>query len=220
MTPDSAPVAILAAGEFTASDELLQLWGDCMAFYCTDSAADRAFDLGLKISTIIGDMDSLSQEGRDRTDQKGIEVIELHEQDTNDLEKAINCVVERGFTNIRIFGIGGQRIDHTLANLSVGLRWSIRGVHITMFDTSSSICFLHENRRSVLLNDQQGSVVSLMPLTDCEAVRTWGMEFPLTGERLAMGVREGLSNVIVSTMASVSIEAGALMVAVHFRANP
>lgn len=214
MNSDS-PIAILAAGEFILTDALRPYWDECTAVYCTDGAADRAFELGLTLTAVVGDMDSISPGARKQAELKNVELIELHEQETNDLEKTLRIVRDRGHSFVRIFGIGGFRVDHTLANLSVGLRWTKLMKSVTLFDTTSKICFLDETNPTMSLTHHTGQTVSLMPLSNCCGVRTWGMEYELTGEELAMGIREGLSNVIVSSLASISLEAGALMVAVQ-----
>jgi thiamine pyrophosphokinase len=66
---------------------------------------------------------------------------------------------------------------------------------------------------------EPGEVVSLLPLhADAEGVRTGGMRWPLSGDRLRLGDTRGVSNEPIADEASVSIKAGLLLVIRHFSA--
>ena len=81
-------------------------------------AADGGYDtlcrLGVKCDLLIGDMDSLSSK------DSGVERIVFPvEKDETDMFLAYMTGVERGYTNFRIYGGVGGRIDHTFANFSL-----------------------------------------------------------------------------------------------------
>ena len=60
-------------------------------------------------------------------------------------------------------------------------------------------------------------IVSLLPVTgDVHGVRTEGLRWPLTAETLRLGDTRGVSNEPLATTATVSIEAGLLLVTRHF----
>lgn len=63
---------------------------------------------------VIGDLDSFKY-----TNHEGVNVIHDPDQDTNDLEKALNYALEQGATLAVVLGTLGKRIDHTIKNLSV-----------------------------------------------------------------------------------------------------
>ena len=63
------------------------------------------------------------------------------------------------------------------------------------------------------LDVEVGDLVSLLPVGgDADGVRTRGLRYPLSGERLRLGESRGLSNVVQATPASVSLDGGALLV--------
>jgi thiamine pyrophosphokinase len=56
-----------------------------------------------------------------------------------------------------------------------------------------------------------GTTVSLLPMTLCEGVMTKGLKWELRYESLALGQREGTSNVVVSAPVTVKVRRGELL---------
>jgi thiamine pyrophosphokinase len=56
-----------------------------------------------------------------------------------------------------------------------------------------------------------GRLVSLVPFGRVEGITTTGLKFPLRGEPLEWGVREGVSNQSVAEEVVVTIERGELL---------
>ena len=65
----------------------------------------------------------------------------------------------------------------------------------------------------MILVGEAGDLVSLLPIGgDAGGVRTEGLRWPLNGERLPMGRSRGLSNEVLTAPASVTLDAGTLLV--------
>ena len=81
-------------------------------------AADGGYDtlcrLGVRCDLLIGDMDSLSAK-----DSKAERIVFPVEKDETDMFLAYLTGVEKGYTDFRIYGGVGGRIDHTFANFSL-----------------------------------------------------------------------------------------------------
>jgi thiamine pyrophosphokinase len=60
-----------------------------------------------------------------------------------------------------------------------------------------------------------GQTISLMPLSDIPNVITTGLRWNLTGEGLAPGVRDGISNVAVSDRVTISSPTAPLVIYLH-----
>src|SRR5882724_11697385 len=108
------PPTISLAQELASCHELL---------LATDGAAHRAVELGLTPDIICGDFDSANIAVA-RQEFPSAEFLPTPDQDRGDLEKALLLALDRGATAITITGAGGGRIDHTLANFALLLRYT------------------------------------------------------------------------------------------------
>lgn len=116
MKADRTEAAILANGDFPTHPVPLSLLRTARRILCCDGAADRLAGHGLEPYRVIGDLDSLSPEGRERFAGK---LVREEEQATNDLAKAFRFACARGWRRLCILGATGGREDHTLANLGL-----------------------------------------------------------------------------------------------------
>ena len=116
MKADRIETVILANGPFPEHPVPLSLLQSAGRILCCDGAADRLVEHGLEPWRVIGDLDSLSEEGRGRVAGK---LVHVDEQETNDLSKAFRFACSHGWRRLHIGGATGGREDHTLANLSL-----------------------------------------------------------------------------------------------------
>lgn len=111
---------ILADGDFpTHSIPLAELHKKAF-LCCCDGAGKEWIERGGMPDAIVGDGDSLDDTFKKKY-QDIIHIVE--EQDDNDLTKATRFCKERGFKNILYLGTTGKREDHTIANLSLMVRY-------------------------------------------------------------------------------------------------
>ena len=103
-----------------------------------DAGYRNAERLGLRPDLIVGDFDSAPQPKTER------ETIVLpHVKDDTDTEYAAKLVSEKGFDEVLLLGgLGGRRVEHTLANLCTGLGLEQRGVRTTLLDERSRITYV------------------------------------------------------------------------------
>jgi len=107
---------ILANGAFPKHKIPLEFLFKAEQIVCCDGATQNLLIAGLKPDYIIGDMDSVSEEIKNRFASI---ILHLAEQETNDLTKAVNFCMENNLTEITILGATGKREDHTLGNLAL-----------------------------------------------------------------------------------------------------
>lgn len=108
---------ILANGEFPRKDgEAWKLLSAAARVVCCDGAAD-AYHRRFRRwpSVIIGDFDSISR--LSSRFSRSPALVWIPDQDTNDLEKAINYCAKQGWRDPVIVGATGRREDHTLGNV-------------------------------------------------------------------------------------------------------
>ena len=117
---DSSLTVILAAGDFPRKHgEARKILENAERVIACDSAAlkyRRVFKRWPEV--IIGDMDSVGE--------VNYPVIEIKEQETNDLEKAIRYCLAQGWKNLVIVGATGKREDHTIGNIYRAMKYGIK----------------------------------------------------------------------------------------------
>ncbi|MBN2355907.1 thiamine diphosphokinase [candidate division KSB1 bacterium] len=172
---------------------------------CADGGANRLAKRGIRADYIIGDLDSLRPHLRAAFASERI----IHDsgQDNSDLEKALDFAIDRGIERATVIGATGRRPDHTMANFSILLKYH-RKLSLQFID---AYCMVRIIQGKTVLNEKPGTTVSLLPMGRCEGIETEGLAYPLHKESLELGVREGLSNFIVSTPARISISKGYLL---------
>jgi len=208
--PQSKPALLFLGGEIPASSDD---WKD-LPIVCADSGAEHARRLGLDLKAIIGDMDSISEETLGYYEDRGTKIIRISEQETNDFEKALQYLLEQNIQDIRVLGMTGGRTDHTFTNFSAMLRYTDRFEKLVAIDMYGEHQFLTTRRNNASIYCPIGATISLTPFGEANGVTTTNLKYPLKGEALQLGVREGLSNVATGTPVGVTIESGALLISV------
>ena len=121
---------ILGNGEFPKASIPLSVLNGAECVICCDGAADRYMSKGMIPYRIIGDGDSLSQDILEN--HKDI-FIKISDQETNDLTKAVNYLLNEGITCFDIVGASGKREDHALGNISLLMDYRCRGADVRMY---------------------------------------------------------------------------------------
>ena len=175
--PDKLTV-ILADGDFPVKDEPVSILKSAHRIICCDGAAASLVKIGLEPDFIVGDLDSLSDELKEKFADR---LIRVREQETNDLTKAFNFCRSRNWNSICILGATGKREDHTIGNLSLLADYSktVPSIRIvtnygTFFAVSSSCTIL----------SKPGQQISIFALTNGVRVSSRGLKYPLDGLKL------------------------------------
>lgn len=148
-----------------------------------DGGADRALAAGHEPDAVIGDLDSLSQAGRDRL--SGARVHRIDEQETSDFDKALRSI---SAPFVLAVGFSGSRLDHTLSMFNVLARHPQRRCVVLGAD---DLCFL--SPRDLVLRLSPGTRLSLFPMGAVNG-RSSGLHWPIDGIDFAPGGMTGLSN--------------------------
>lgn len=163
---------ILAQGDFPKrGGRAWRILAEAKRVVACDGAA-RAYRrrLGKWPDVIVGDLDSL---GVKATRLEGVTVVKVAEQETNDLEKALNFCCERGWRDVVVVGATGRREDHTLGNVFRALDRGVRMV--TDYGEFHPVC----GRASFQCNQDCGvSVFAPDPRT---RMTSTGLRWPLGG---------------------------------------
>jgi thiamine pyrophosphokinase len=186
-----------------------------------DGGAGRALLAGLAVDLVVGDLDSLDAEDLAALVAAGAEVIRARpDKDESDTQLCLIAALERGATHIRILGaLGGSRVDHQLANVSLLALPLLDGLDVRIEDGDTTIRRIGtaDGPGTIDLVGHPGDLVTLLPVDSrVEGVTTHDLRYPLHAEALTPGPARGLSNVMSSGAARVQTARGRLLV-IHTR---
>lgn len=179
-----------------------------------DGGARLALACGLTPGLVVGDLDSLAADEVDDLRARGAEIrrVSPHKNET-DLELALLAAADLGAAWIRVCGAFGDRIDQTLANISLLALDALRGRDVRLAAGRQMLWLIGPGEH--VLHGAAGDTISLLPLAgDALGVRTEALKYPLRREPLRIGPARGVSNVMESAEARVSLDSG-LLVVVH-----
>jgi thiamine pyrophosphokinase len=182
-----------------------------------DGGALKAEAAGVTPAIVMGDGDSLDDASRARLEASGA-VLRLvpAEKDETDTELCLLEAARRDAASIVLLGaLGGPRIDHALANVSLLAMPELRGRDVAIEHAGGRLRLLGDGTEPAVaeLHGAAGDLVSLLPLgEDVDGVTTDGLAYPLAGERLRLGRARGVSNVMTGHRATVTVASGRLLV--------
>ena len=205
-------VVVVASGDLDPRDAAVLDGADLVI--AADGGATALERLGRVPDRLVGDLDSTDPGLVDRLAAAGTQV-ERHptDKDASDAELAVAVAVEAGADETVLLGaMGGERLDHAVANLLMLVDPALAGRDVRLVHGPTTVRVLRGGERMALTGGD-GDLVSLLPIGgDADGVRTEGLRWALDGEPLANGRSRGLSNEVLTAPASVTLEAGTLLV--------
>ena len=197
-------------------------WADGIDYVvAADGGARLAGPLGLRLDRWVGDGDSLPATDLAALKAGGIPVdLVRQDKDESDTELAVLAAAAVAHDVTILGALGGPRLDHTVANLSLLEHPALVGRAVRLLDDGSRVTVLHANAGAGDgtpvgrdLPGRVGDIVSLFPVGESVAgVTTEGLRYALRDEPLVAGPARGLSNVRVAASARVSIRDGRLLI--------
>jgi thiamine pyrophosphokinase len=187
-------------------------------FIAVDGGLDHLIALGLTPRLIIGDLDSANPEDVERFQAQGVELRKFPvDKDETDLELALEAAIEMEPTSIWVAGALGKRLDQTLGSIFLLSQPQLAGMDVRLVDGTCEVFLIHSSTR---ITGIPGQRVSLIPLNGpAEGVHTKGLRYPLNGETLFAHQTRGISNVLTSSSAVVSLVQGTL-ICIHQTIQP
>ena len=183
------PVTVLANGSFPSHPIAKKYLNKSGTIICTDGAADKLIDSGKNPDIIIGDFDSTSIKGKDRTG----EWIETRDQNKTDLEKTFEWCIMNNIKKIVLLGSSGKREDHTIGNLFTIAKYHDEIKCEIITNHAKIICVYGENYISADTN-QNISIIATEPI---ESITLNGLQYNMRNESLLPSAR-AISNKAIS----------------------
>ncbi|NBF38844.1 MAG: thiamine diphosphokinase [Spirochaetes bacterium] len=170
-----------------------------------DSGLERALAAGVEPGIVVGDMDSLRDQGLlDRFPTERVRSFDEDKDDT-DTEIALEILFSEGYDEVVLAGGGGGRLDHLVGILAIFDRERHPTLWITDRDEVTAVDGYLERR------GMRGRVVSFFPVGDetCRMTST-GLQWPLDELEWRHG-DVGISNRVVDDVLRVEMLSGRLI---------
>lgn len=172
--------------------------------YC-DCGLSHMKALAVKPNLIVGDFDSYKKP------DISAEIIELPcEKDDTDTVFAVKEAMKRGYTDFLIVGVVGERLDHTLGNISILLMLDSHGLKGQIVDDYSEMEIVSGKTAFV---ENRFSYFSLLNISGtAKGVTIRNAKYNLDNAEITCEYQYGISNeVIVGQKAEVSVKDGKLL---------
>jgi thiamine pyrophosphokinase len=205
-------VIIFSGGTYRDLDFYRPYTRDADLIIAADSGGAALLALGVTPGLLVGDMDSIGADAFSALKDKGVEVIEVPpEKDFTDSELALRIALERGAGDITIFGGVGDRLDHTLANISLLVYAHDKGVPARIV-TEDQEAYLLTADVTNPISGSIGDTVSLIALSDAATgVTTHHLKYPLREASLQLLSPLGVSNEVSGPNPWVEFREGRLL---------
>lgn len=172
-------------------------------------AADAGFKYCREISIlpdlVLGDFDSLG----DCPDHPNVLQLPVEKDDT-DTVFAIKLGLERGYKRFYLYGcMGGERSDHTLANLQLLLYIAKHGARAWMFGKNEIWTAIRNDK--IRLKGEGNAAVFCIDGT-AKGVTLKGLKYELDNATLTSDFPLGVSNSMTESEAEISVSDGTLLI--------
>ncbi len=190
-----SPSVLLANGEKPKNKIIIDILQNAKNIICVDNGYELASELNITPSVIIGDLDSVDIS---KVNQSVI-IIKEEDQNTNDLEKALNYCLSKNIRDIILVGATGERDDQNLATILISLDY-IEQLNIEILSDLYSIKFVNGKRE---FETEPMKEVSLISMDKENIITTQGLKYNLEKSKLS-STTHGISNYSIGKNFSIS----------------
>ena len=183
------PVIVIANGSFPSHPIAKNYLNKSGTIICTDGAADKLIDSGKNPDIIIGDFDSTSIKGKNRTGKW----IETPDQNKTDLEKTFEWCIMNNIKKIVLLGSSGKREDHTIGNLFTLAKYHDE-IQCEMITNHAKIICVSGKNYIFADTNQNISIIATEPI---ERITIDGLQYNMKNESLLPSTR-AISNKAIS----------------------
>ncbi|CAN5822359.1 thiamine diphosphokinase [soil metagenome] len=180
-----------------------------------DGALDEAVASGVFPDVLVGDLDSVSDAGREWAAEHAVVMEHPADKDLTDTELALTVAADAEPQRITMLAGTGTRLDHTIAALgALGSPVLDEVPHVDGWFGADRIVIVRPGRPETIAVTE-GATFSVLALHGaCEGVDVGGARWPLRSAHLEPLSGRGVSNVANGPDVTVSVAAGRLTVIV------
>lgn len=197
---------ITAGGDLTNQEIFIEEYNKADICIAVDSGIEFYYRYEKEPEIVLGDFDSISEEGREFIMERKIETSSFPpEKDYTDLELGIDYLIEKGCKKIILLGAVGDRIDHSLANLFMMVRFYKKGISVILKNNLMKVQVL-EGEIEIKKNY---AFLSVVPVTSEGIELTLeGFYYPLKNHPVEMGSTLAVSNYLTGDTGRIRISKG------------
>ncbi len=163
--------------------------------------------LGITPDLTVGDFDSLNYIPKEDN-----LIVEPCEKDATDLSLALDRAVSEGYCNILAYGaLGGERFEHTIANLQLAASMEKLGINLRMFGDGYAAEAVH-NRRICFDGSEKGFISVFAHGGIANGVTISGLKYLLKDSPLSPDIPLGVSNEFTGKPAFIEVSDGTLII--------
>lgn len=159
---------------------------------------------------VIGDFDSIHEKDKNSVFNKNDTLfIKDKNQDTTDLEKALQFCQKNKIYEINIFLAFGDRADHSLYNIALLKKYHSKKFNITLHTQYEKVFYIKNEK--IELKNLVRKRISFFAIKNTK-VTTSGLRFNVNNKSMLLAKSDSISNLIQSKNAWISAKNGGLIV--------
>ncbi len=198
MTELNNQPVLVANGDFPTHPTPLQYLKHASTIICCDGATDLCSQNGFKPDAIIGDLDSISSQSKNKFESI---CTFLPDQNENDLRKSIKWAEDNDIKQLIIVGVSGKREDHSIGNIFSILQFKTNLIIKIVTDYGE---FLVLNKNKNIIDSFVGQQISIFTTDDSIKFTSEGLKYVLENTSLPFlysgTLNESLSDNITLTL--------------------
>ncbi|MGW9855664.1 thiamine pyrophosphokinase [Staphylococcus hominis] len=160
----------------------------------------------------VGDFDSVNDEEREILKKTlNIHPVKAEKNDT-DLALGVEQAIQKGYTEINIYGATGGRLDHFMGTLQILLkpRYIKKEILIRVIDKQNEIVLLDTGTHQLHPSDEY-KYVSFIPVNGEVILSLSGFKYNLNHQHLEIGSTLTISNEVNRPKAMIEVEKGQVL---------
>ncbi len=174
---------------------------------CADGGANTAKKLRIFPDYIIGDFDSIKPEVVKYFKSKSV-LIKYSRQNDTDVEKCLKFAISKKFEEVILLGASGDRLDHTICNLGIVIKYYDR-IKIYLAAENS---FLIPTDKFISFKSIKDETISIYAFNDNTKITSEGLKYKLSNSALPFGKKESTSNVSISSEVKLEVKNGIIFI--------
>ena len=196
---------IVGGAGINACDRIKKLLSPEDFVICCDSGLKHRAALGITPDLIVGDFDS-----HPNPDLEAETIVLPCQKDDTDTVFGVKEALRRGFEEFLLIGVVGERLDHSLGNVSILLYLDSLGKKATLADDYSLMEIV--SKKPVYVGGEF-SFFSLLNISGtARDITIENAEYPLNGGEITCEYQYGISNrVLPGKTAKVTVGKGRLL---------
>lgn len=183
--------------------------GDATTIVALDGAYLTARKKGLNVDVLLGDLDSISQEDINQIDSTCTQVLEIKNQNTTDLDKAIEYLDDQQHDTITVLNALGGRTDHYLHNIQALIRHYRADRPITIQTCSEKIYAIRD--QSVVITASIGTGIGLIG-APIAIINSNGLQYELNNFFATFGERDSTSNAMIESKLHLDVQGTVIVI--------